>query len=76
MYNLRAKAQTQCFGLERFKVFFRVGLQDDFCLAGAFPLFEDGVEGGGEGGGEGAIAGEGCVGGLGGDFACVRFIRC
>lgn len=71
MNNLRAKAKTQCLGLERFEFFFGVGLQDDFCLTGAFPLFEDGVEGGREGGGEGAVAGEGCVGGLGGDFSCL-----
>lgn len=61
--------------LQCFEFFFVLGLHDDFGLAGAFPLFEDGVEGGGEGGGEGAVAGEGCVGGLRGDFAWVMLLE-
>ena len=70
MDDLRAQSQTESLRLQGLQFFLVLGLQDDFGLAHALPLFQDGVEGGGEGRGEGAVAGEGCVGALGCDFAC------
>lgn len=70
MDDLRAQSEAEGLRLQGLQFFFVLGLQNDFGLAHALPLFQDGVEGGGEGGGEGAVAGEGCVGALGCDFAC------
>ena len=66
--NTRAKTQTDRLRLEKLQVLFGFGLQGDFGLSFAFPAAQDrGVGGVCE---EVFVAGEGCVGGLGGDFAC------
>ena len=66
--NTRAKTQTDRLRLEKLQVLFGFGLQGDFGLSFAFPAAQDrGVGGVRE---EVFVAGEGCVGGLGGDFAC------
>lgn len=70
VYDLRAKAETECLRLQRFEFIFILRLHHDFCLAHPFPLFEDRVQRHGESVGEGAVAGEGRVGALGCDFAC------